>query len=227
MPRIWKRFLDAQWSWNLIQGPVYNRLIHKAVSQLYRYFVKEIRPLKRAKILDVGSGPGILTLQLAKENPTASVVGIDYSPTQVRAANRLKNRQHIKNCIFRRGDAISQPFEDANFDIVMSMGSIKHWPDAKKGLQEIRRVLKPEGLAFIAESDRDASEEDFSRLAQKFTAWYVWDRFMRWYLRSIVFGQSYTCEEAESFAKTAGFSQVEVKKIKGWPFFLLKLRKSL
>ena len=117
------------------------------------------------------------------------------------------------------------PFEDAFFDIVMSVGSIKHWPDAARGLQEIRRVLGSDGLAFIAEADREASGEDFSRFARQFTAWYVWDRFMRWYLRSVVFGQSYTRQEAESLAKSAGFDRVEVEKVKGWPFFLMKLIK--
>jgi ubiquinone/menaquinone biosynthesis C-methylase UbiE len=223
--KLWKRFLDARWSWNFIQGPVYNRLIRKAGLEVYRYLVSKIRPPKKAQILDVGSGPGILTLRLAKENPTASVVGIDYSPTQVSAADRLKKRRHIQNCTFRRGDAMNLPFKDTSFDIVMSVGSIKHWPDAKKGLQEIRRVLGLDGLAFIAESDREASNEDLYRFTRQFTAWYVWDRFMRWYLRSIVFGQSYTCEEAESLARAAGFSQVEVKKVKGWPFFLMKMSK--
>jgi ubiquinone/menaquinone biosynthesis C-methylase UbiE len=221
--RLWKCFLDARWNWNFIQGPVYNRLISKAASDVYCYLRNEILPPRNTRILDVGSGPGILTLQLAKENPTTTIIGIDYSPTQVRAANRLKIRHQIQNCTFRKGDAMNLPFKDAHFDIVMSMGSIKHWPNAARGLQEIRRVLVPEGLAFIAESDRDASYEDFSRFACKFTAWYVWDRFMRWYLCFIVFGQSYTCEEAESLAKSAGFSQVEVKKVKGWPFFLMKL----
>jgi ubiquinone/menaquinone biosynthesis C-methylase UbiE len=118
------------------------------------------------------------------------------------------------------------PFEDALFDIAISFGSIKHWPDEVRGLKEIRRVLKPDGLAFIAEVDRDASDDDFYGFVRKFTAWYVWDRFMRWYLRSIVFGQSITCPEAESLAKSAGFSRVKVEKIKGWPFFLMKLIKS-
>jgi len=223
---LWKWFLDARWSWNFIQGPVYNHLIRKAGLEVYRYLENEIRPPKKAKILDVGSGPGILTLQLAKKNPTSSIVGIDYSPTQVRAADRLKIRHKIQNCTFRRGDAVRLPFKDASFDIVLSVGSIKHWPDAVKGLQEIRRVLAPNGLAFIAESDREASDDDFHRFARKFTAWYVWDRFMRWYLRSIVFGQSYTCREAESLAESAGFSQVEARRVKGWPFFLMKLIKS-
>jgi len=117
------------------------------------------------------------------------------------------------------------PFKDATFAIVISVASIKHWPDAKRGLQEIWRVLMPNGSAFIAEGDMEATDREIYRFASKFTAWYVWDRFMRWYLRRIVFGQSYTRKEAGSMARLVGFSHVLVEKVLGWPYFLMKLRK--
>lgn len=220
-----KRFLDARWAWNIIQGPIYNRLIFKAASELYQRFIREIQPPENAKILDVGSGPGFLTLLLAQENPTVSVVGVDYSPTQVRAANHLRIRNQIHNCSFREGDAMNLPFEDASFDTVISAGSIKHWPDGRRGLQEIQRVLMPNGSAFIGETDRNATDEEIYRFACKFTAWYVWNPFMKWYLRRVVFGQSYTRKEAELMARAAGFSQVSVGKVSEWPFFIMKLQK--
>ena len=92
-------------------------------------------------------------------------------------------------------------------------------------MQEIRRVLTPNGCAFIAESDRVATDEELYRFASKFTTWYVWDKFMRWYLRRVVFGQSCTKKEAELMAKGAGFSQLLVEKVLESLFFLLKLQK--
>jgi len=222
---VFKQFLDARWAWDLIQGPIYNRLIFKAASELYQRFIHEINLPEKAKILDVGSGPGFLTLLLAKEKPTVSVVGIDYSPTQVRAANHLRIRSQIYNCSFQQADAINLPFPDGSFDIVISVASIKHWPDGKRGLQEIRRVLTLNGSAFVAEADRNATEEEIYQFANRFTAWYVWDPFMRWYLRRVVFGQSYTRREAELMARAAGFIQVLVEKVSESPFFLLKLQK--
>lgn len=222
---IFKRFLDARWAWDLIQGPIYNRLVLKAASELYQRFLHEIQPPENAKMLDVGSGPGFLTLLLAKEYPTASVIGIDYSPTQVRAAKYHRITNQIHNCSFRQGDAMNLPFQDASFDIVISVASIKHWPEGKRGLQEIRRVLTSNGSAFIGEADKDATEEEICRFATKFTAWYVWDPFMRWYLRRVVFGQSYTRKQAELIARVAGFSQITVEKVSESPFFIMKLRK--
>lgn len=131
---VFKRFLDARWAWDLIQGPIYNRLVLKAAFELYQRFIHEIQPPENAKILDIGSGPGFLTLLLAKEYPTVSVIGVDYSPTQVRSANHQRIRNQIHNCSFRHGDAMNLPFLDASFDIVISVASIKHWLDGKRGL---------------------------------------------------------------------------------------------
>ncbi len=220
-----KRFLDARWAWDIIQGPLYNRLILKAASELYQLFISAIQPPKNARILDVGSGPGFITLALAQENPTVSVVGIDYSPTQVRSANRLQIHKQIQNCIFRQGNSMDLPFKDASFDIVISLASITHWPDAKRGLQEIRRVLMPHGFAFIGEKDGDSTDGEIFRFARRFTAWYVWDRFMKWYLHRIAFKQSLSRKEAESVAKEAGFKHALARKVLGWPYFFMELRK--
>jgi len=220
-----KRFLDARWAWDTIQGPIYNHLIFKAASELYQRFIREVQLPENVQVLDVGSGPGFLTLLLAQENPTVSVVGVDYSPRQVRAANQLRIRNQISKCSFRQGDAMNLPFRGASFDIVISVESIKHWPDGKRGLQEIFRVLTPNGSAFIADADREATDEELYRFASKFTAWYVWDKFMRWYLRRVVFGQSYTRKEAEWMARAAEFSHILVEKVLGRPFFIMKLQK--
>lgn len=222
---ILKKFLDARWAWDLIQGPIYNRLIFKAASEPYQDFINEIKPQKNARVLDVGSGPGFATLLLAQKNPTVSIIGIDYSPTQVRTANHLQIKHKIQNCSFRHGDAMALPFEDESFDIVISVASIKHWQDGKRGLQEIKRVLIPNGLAFIAEADRDAPDKEIYKFANKFTKWYVCDPFIRWYLYRIVFRQSYNIKEVEDMAKKSGFSYVLVEKVSGWPFFLMRLKK--
>ena len=156
---IFKRFLDARWAWDLIQGPIYNRLVLKAASELYQRFIGEIQPPENANILDVGSGPGFLTLLLAKENPTVSVVGVDYSPTQVRAADRLRIRNQIHNCSFRQGAAMNLPFQDASFYIVISVASIKHWPEGKRDCRKYG--------VFLHQTDPPSSERQTETLRTK------------------------------------------------------------
>lgn len=225
MQRLLKRFCDSRWAWDLIQGPIYNRLIYAAASELYERLAGETQPPENARILDVGSGPGFWTVEIARRHPTVRVIGVDHSSTQVRTANRLRDRVRIRNCRFIQGDAMALPFADHSFEVVVSAASLKHWPNGRRGLEEIRRVLVPEGLAFVGEADRDGPDEEVLRFAKKFTAWYVWDPFMRWYTRRVVFGQSCTKDEAQSVATAAGFTDVSVERAVEWPLFLMKLRK--
>ena len=158
---VLKRFLDGRWVWDTMQGLLYNSLILRTAKELDRHFIDEIIPDEGAQILDVGAGPGFVTLQIARENPTVSIVGIDYSSTQVRAANRFRVRDQSLNCSFWQCDAMDLPFKHGAFDIAISVASIKHWPDAEKGLREIWRVLAPGGRAFITEADREATDRVF------------------------------------------------------------------
>lgn len=92
----------------------------------------------RENVLDVGCGPGLYASALAKIAPGATYYGHDLSdgilakhpyPDRVIQANA----QHL-------------PFPDAAFDVVMANHVLYHLPDIEDAIQEIRRVLKPDGL---------------------------------------------------------------------------------
>ena len=59
--RFLKIPLDSQWCWDWLLGPVYNRRIWEAESELVTQFVKNTPPPPNAKVLDVGCGPGYAT----------------------------------------------------------------------------------------------------------------------------------------------------------------------
>ena len=203
---------------------MYNRLIFKAAANYFDAVISLAGKGAPTRILDIGAGEGVVSLRLAKANPDAAVVGIDYALMQVRAANRLKEKERVLNCTFQQGNAMALPFSEASFDMVISVNSIKHWPDPVQGLSEIRRVLSPRGQAFISEADRSASPEELLVFSEKYRAWYIWGALMRWILRNVVFGKSYTAAELKTIARKAGFSDTIIQAAPG-PFFLLVLTK--
>jgi len=203
---------------------VYNRLIFKAAADYFDTVIRLAAKDGPARILDVGAGAGVVSLTLAKANPKAAVVGIDYALMQVRAANRWKKKEQVRNCTFQQGNAMALPFPDTSFDRAVSVNSIKHWPDPVRGLSEIRRVLRPRGQALISEVDRFASPEALLAFSENYRAWYIWGALMRWCLKNVVFGKSYTAAELKTIAQRAGFSDTIIHMVPG-PFFLLVLTK--
>lgn len=222
--RLLTYFRDARWVWD-VSGSVYNRRIYEAISELYDHIARNMRQTGPVAILDVGAGRGYLSLLLAEQNPEATVAGIDYSPMQVRAANRLKRQRKADNCRFRRGDAMGIPSGKEVFDEVVSVGSIKHWPDGLKGLREIHRVLKHGGWAVISETDREASDEALWRFVRRFHIWFIPDRLLFWGLRQVVFGQSYSQEELKTLLHDAGFRNIVEQRVSTCPYTILKAQK--
>lgn len=215
---------DAVWMWNLF-GSLYNSQITGAIGELYEDIAQESAFARCGRALDVGCGAGYLTLLLAARYPASSFTGIDFSIAQVRIAEKARQKTDAANCTFRHGNAMSIPYAEGRFDIVLSAGSIKHWPDPEQGLAEIRRVLAPEGRMLVAETDKDATPEDIRRFAGRFAAWYSWDRLLVWGLRHIIFGRSLSGEEIVDLARRAGFRNIQTEKHAFCPYVIVKAQK--
>ncbi len=220
-----KHLLDNRFYWSILEGPLYNVLIYRVLDRWYDEFFRTLPIPRGANILDVGSGAGQATLRLAVQHPEASICGIDYAVSQVRIAQLLQKYRKVHNIEFKMADALRIPFRDDGFDVVVSLGSIKHWLDAKKGLAEIHRVLKSDGFAYIVECDADATREEIEELAERATRFFPLKRAIAWYMEHVVFGQSCAKDQVSRLARSVGYREVIIKRTKQLPFFQLVLRK--
>ena len=112
--------------------------------------VAEVAP-DGAQILEVGCGPGLLSLRLARQHGF-KVTGLDLDPAMM--ARARANTDRAPNGEGRRpsflvGDVAALAFPDGSFDLVISTLSMHHWADPAVGLAEIGRVLRPGGRALI------------------------------------------------------------------------------
>ena len=109
-------------------------------------------------ILDVGCGTGSLSIA-AKQNQGSdgTVVGIDPSSNMIDLAHRKAEKAGVE-IAFRVGVIENLEFEDDHFDLVLSSLMVHHLTDDLKdiGLQEVQRVLKPDGRLLIIELDPGA-----------------------------------------------------------------------
>ena len=148
-----KHFMAAQmrkpsgWFGSVILRRLLNRMNMAVVdSTLSRI---ELEP--HHHLLEIGFGGGAALALVSKRLITGVVTGVDFSPEMVREAER-RFRHEIANGRLRvqLGDIAALPFASATFDRVFTINTIYFWPDTVQGFEEIRRVLKPGGLAVIA-----------------------------------------------------------------------------
>jgi SAM-dependent methyltransferase len=133
---------------------IYDAMSHRLL--LGSYFqriaedIAEVAPA-RARVLEVGCGPGRLSILLARGHDL-DVTGLDLDPEMIRRARANAERAADNDRggpAFLVGDVASLPFPDRSLDLVVSTLSSHHWSDPTAGLDEIGRVLRPDGRALI------------------------------------------------------------------------------
>ena len=102
-------------------------------------------------VLDVGSGPGTITVGLARRAGRA--VGLDMAAEMVEAARTHAAAEGVANATFEVGSAYELPFADGSFDVVHAHQVLQHLSDPVRALREFRRVLRPGGLVAVRDSD--------------------------------------------------------------------------
>ncbi len=98
-------------------------------------------------MLDLGSGPGSRTAKLADER--RFIVCVDTSKEHIEHGHKIY--REIPNFHHVLGDACSLPFKDSTFDIVYSWAALHHFPNTRRSLVEVYRVLKPGGKILLVE----------------------------------------------------------------------------
>ena len=104
-------------------------------------------------VLDVGFGPGSITLDLAEAVAPGRVVGIENTDAPIRAAQDNAAARGDHRTEFVRADVMDMPFEDDSFDVVHAHQVIQHLADPVGALREMVRVCKPGGLIAIRDAD--------------------------------------------------------------------------
>jgi ubiquinone/menaquinone biosynthesis C-methylase UbiE len=171
-----------------------------------RLAVKIANTIEGGEILDVGSGPGHLAIELTKLLPDAKIVGVDMSTSMIEIAEKNVTEQGVSDRVtFRQGDAAEIPFADRAFDFVVSSWSLHLWKDPARVFAEIHRVLKRGCEALVYDARKHPPAEEVKR----------WMRatdsiVMRFGLRHS-FNEGYTAKEIEGIVSDIPFDKVEVQ----------------
>ena len=134
-------------------GDTYTHGHHEPVLRSHRWRTAEnsagyLLPLLAPglRLLDVGCGPGTITLDLAARVAPGATVGVDREAAVIAEARTLLESRPIAPVEFRTADAYALGFDDASFDVVHAHQLLQHLTDPVAALIEMRRVLRPGGV---------------------------------------------------------------------------------
>jgi SAM-dependent methyltransferase len=109
-------------------------------------FIRFLEVPEGARVLEVGSGLGLLAVEVAAV-ANARVVGVEMSPQQITAAATGPG------VTYRQGDAHSLELPDESFDLVYARYLLEHVQNPERVLREMRRVVRPGGRVAVCEND--------------------------------------------------------------------------
>ncbi|NLF05044.1 MAG: class I SAM-dependent methyltransferase, partial [Actinomycetales bacterium] len=103
-------------------------------------------------VLDVGTGPGQLVLELARARADVRVMGVDLEPSMVELAQRaVRTELGGRDVRVHVGDVAELPLEASSVDVVVASMTAHHWPDMPAAVRELVRVVRPGGALLVVD----------------------------------------------------------------------------
>jgi ubiquinone/menaquinone biosynthesis C-methylase UbiE len=134
----------------------YEKATRLAIESYYGQVAGEIvSNFKEGSILDLGTGPGYLPVEIVKRSPAIKIVGVDLSRKLIQMANINAKKAGVSDSVsFEVGNAANLRYNNDAFDMVISTGMLHSLKNPINVLIEINRVLKKGGEAWIYDPAR-------------------------------------------------------------------------
>jgi len=147
------------------------------------------------------------------------VAGVELSADFIGIA-RKNAKSAVVTVDFIQGNASSLPFEDSMFDFVVCMAAFKNFSEPQKAMNEMHRVLCPQGIALIIDMNRENTNEDIEEEMNGMPDMNWFDRwFVRLSFRTFLKKGAYTQKEFEEFIAGTKFVRHDISK-RGTGFYI-------
>jgi ubiquinone/menaquinone biosynthesis C-methylase UbiE len=165
---------------------------------------------ENARVLEIAPGPGYLSIALAKLGPF-KITGLDISQSFVRMASEYAKREGV-SARFIHGSASDIPLEDGLFDLIVCRAAFKNFSEPLKALNEMHRVLKPGGKAFIIDLRKDASWDEIVSYVDGLHISRTSTWMTKFTFKHMLLKRAYTEEQMTALAAESDFRSGEIMK---------------
>ena len=199
----------------------------KKFNDLYEHLASIIQkyvPSSHSFIIDLGTGPGLLSIQIFRKIPQVTIIGIDPLVKMLQLA-----KENVKNTNFQTFEPIvgvseNIPMKNNTVDIIASRFSLPYWTQPDKSFQEMIRVLKPGGKVVLEALNRD------------FPSWKLFYTKIRMLFNQAgrdvtkyhidAYKLAHTMDQVKQFFINTGFSILEEEgEKKEWKFIIVAKKK--
>jgi len=197
----------------------------KKFPELYRYLASIVKKnipksVRKPIIVDLGVGPGLLSLEMCNQIPNAEIIGIDISENMLDVANKNVKKEGFQTIL---GSSEKIPI-NKEVDIVVSRFSLTYWKNPIESFNEIHRVLKQSGKIV------------FEVLNKDFPGWKLFLIKIRMFFNSAssniiryhidAYETAYTIDSFRNILKKTGFEVESAEGVKkGWRFIVVAKKK--
>jgi len=180
----------------------------RTVESRIPFVLQHLRP--GMDLLDVGCGPGSITLGLAEAVAPGRVVGVDYDVHHIEAARRLAAEHGVTNVTFDVGDIYALPYDDASFDAAVESSVFIHLGRHVEAAREVYRMLKPGGVLLTSDTcmDGTVTGPPMGAIREAYRFFHRWHRSR---------GCDLTIgKRMPSILRRAGFDHIEIGASSDW-----------
>ena len=183
--------------------------------------IKSINSGKK-DILEIAPGPGYLSIELRK-NPDFAVTAIDISETFVEIGKNNAKDANV-DVDFVVGNVSAMPFKDSQFDFIVCRAAFKNFSEPLKAINEIYRVLKPEGRALIIDLRRDITDKEIIAEVDQLNL-SGWDKMMTiWTFKHMLIKRAYSTAQMKHLCEESKFEKYNIENIStGFDLLLTKI----
>jgi ubiquinone/menaquinone biosynthesis C-methylase UbiE len=152
--------MEQERHWNKEHAESYSKSMRLVSRVFYSRFAREILKSlpsigKGVVVVDLGCGPGLLSIELCKLLPNARIIGVDPSADMLEVARRNADEAGVANYDTRLGGAEHMPLQSNSVNLLVTQGSLHEWDDVEQGFSEIIRVLRPGGSLIVKDFNRN------------------------------------------------------------------------